>query len=179
MNDPAVSETVPERAPRLRAVVNSIAAVLSKSVSPGDLADLRRINSDEPASPAFWRIVTSFLGAYVPGAGTARDEEESRWASILSAMAVLEGLHLAEVPLGRALAAAGLSETRFVRLLRARGPALRKQLRELARFMAAKAAAADQADLADLVLSDGRARQGAVRRAISRAFYLHSEGGER
>jgi CRISPR system Cascade subunit CasB len=89
-------------------------------------------------------------------------------------MAHLTGLHAAGRSLGTALADAGFSELRFVRLLRATDDTLLRLAIEAARFLAAKAQPSNQVDLALLVLSDGWTDASArerVRRQLARGYY--------
>ena len=102
----------------------------------GDLADLRRMDPDEPDAAVFWRLLAQqdLLGD---------PAVESRWALILHGIALMtptssgDGVahtaHNGNIPVGLALFLGGevrrvkglYSETRFNRLLTARGPMLR------------------------------------------------------
>jgi len=169
--DTAVSNIVP--AHNLESVVNQIAYAMRHTLGRGDVAELRRLHPKDPSAPAFWKIAASYLAParMLPRGGQLLDEAERRWASILSAMAQTAGLHRPGRRLGNALAAAGFSELRFVRLLRARDKPLFQNVRTAAGYLAAKAEPLDCADIAYLVLSDGRPHSEAVRRRIARDYY--------
>ena len=87
----------------------------------------------------------------------------------------MHGLHVPGRRLGRALAAAGLSELRFVRLLRARERQLLSEVRTAARYLAARAEPVDWVDFARLVLSHDTKRAESVRRGIARDYYSAQE----
>lgn len=147
-------------------------------LGPGDLADLRRLRPDDLGHPAFWRLAADVLepAGLLPGGGPARDRAEARWAASLSAVARLYKLHRAKRSLGEALGAAGYAELRFVRLLRAQGPALWEAVRTASQYLASKAEAADLVDFIELVESDGHAAWGEhVRRRLARAYYRRIE----
>jgi CRISPR system Cascade subunit CasB len=157
-----------------RKAVGALAHALTHGhVSPGDIADLRRLEPDDPSSPAFWKTLGSVVAAHVelPAGGPALDRAERQWAMILNAAAHLRGLHNPGRSLGAALAAAGFSELRFVRLLRASGDGLPVAVRTTARYLAAKGEPADVGDLAELVISDGHSWSEQVRRRIARTYY--------
>jgi len=164
----------PEQGESLASLIGKVATAIDRSLSPGDVAALRRLDPRDPADPAFWKVCAGWLGAALPPeGGPSRDEAERRWATILAAMAITAGQHDPRRHAGAALAEAGLSDLRFVRLLRARGDGLSDVLRTAAQFLASKAASFDWRDLALLVLSDGRADEEDVRRHLARSFYQH------
>ncbi|ACL64134.1 CRISPR-associated protein, Cse2 family [Anaeromyxobacter dehalogenans 2CP-1] len=151
--------------------VNALARAIA-SGSPGDVAALRRLTPDDPASPAFWRLAAAHLdGALPAGGGEAREEAERSWAAVMSGMALTAGLHVPRRRAGAALAQAGYSELRFERLLRASGPQLFREVRAAAAFLASKAVEFDWTDLAALVLGDGGPSAERTRRALARSFY--------
>lgn len=149
-------------------VVHAIHAALERgTISPGDAAALRRLQPEDPSSPAFWRV---FLG-YVKPPEEPSVELQRRWAIILNAVAQLVGLNAAPIPLGRALRDARLSELRLIRLLRADSQRIADAVRHTARFLASKGQSVNLADLADLVLTTERRRGERVRRRIARHYY--------
>lgn len=160
-----------------RALIVRLAAVVERELSPGDLADLRRLRPEEPASPAFWKLAATYLSDSLPG-GPGREEAERRWAAVLGALANLRGLHRSDRPLGRALAEAGLSEMRLLRLLRARDAALYDVTRGVVHYLAQKAEPADLGQLAGLLLDQDGDRAEAIRRRIARAFYANENSGQ-
>lgn len=159
-----------------RALVAHLAALAERSLSPADLADLRRLRPEDPSSPAFWRLCAAYLSGSLPD-GTDRDEAERRWAAVLGALAHLRGLHRPDRPLGRALAEAGLSEMRLLRLLRARDGALYDAARGVVHYLSQRAAPADLAQLADLLLDQDGDRAEAIRRQVARNFYAVETSG--
>jgi CRISPR system Cascade subunit CasB len=167
---------------KTQAVVNAIAhelgggfsRKLEGKLSPGDVAALRRLGPADPASPAFWRVVALHLepaGLLPQGSGPLRDETERRWALLLSGMARCAGLHRPGEKLGRGLVRAKYAEVRFSRLLRASGEALGDALRALTHQLASSATHVDWAELAELILSDGKPWAEGVRRRIARDYY--------
>jgi CRISPR system Cascade subunit CasB len=94
----------------------------------GDLAELRRLDPDQPAAPAFFRI----LARVAPEAGV---ETMRRYANLLRILA-LKPEALSGDRLGAVMAEAGLSESRVQRLLTAHGETMRDQLRLIARRLA-------------------------------------------
>lgn len=152
------------------------------SLDPGPLAELRRMSfdTDHPGTPMFWRLVNKYQ----------LHGKEKPWANIIQMMAILtdkgdpEGRlspHAARNEangwrgLGHALCDGGdlawgagesdprpmLSETRFARLLAAKGKTRGDLLRRAIRALAAKkpgGAAVDCADIARLLLFSGAPR---------------------
>jgi CRISPR type I-E-associated protein CasB/Cse2 len=156
-----------------KAVGSAAYAMVHGQVSPGDVAALRRLEANDPSTPAFWKVISSIIAPHLelPNGGPALDRAERQWAVILNATAHLGGLHNPARPLGAALAAAGLSELRLSRLLRASGDSLPTVVRTTARYLAAKGEPADLGDLAELVTSDGFSSSEQVRRRIARSYY--------
>lgn len=166
----------PSSTPDLSGAIGRLAHAIDRIVSPGDVAALRRMDPSDPSTAAFWRLRASHLApaGLLPEADPWREDAEKRWATIMIAMAHLSGLHAPGMPLGSALARAGFSELRFVRLLQARGDVLPRLAIESSRFLAAKGQPVDQKGLALLVLSDGWIDPSSterVRRSIARDYY--------
>jgi CRISPR type I-E-associated protein CasB/Cse2 len=162
------SQNIAEQ-PSLGSIVGRLSALLEHSVPLGDVAALRRMQPSNPACSAFWRLMA--LDIVALPSGPSRDDGERRWACILQLMASTVGLHSPAMPLGRALAMSDMAETRVIRLLRASGPALEDAVRITGHHLAQKAVPANFADVAALVLSDGRNDEESVRRRIARTFY--------
>jgi CRISPR system Cascade subunit CasB len=162
---PNPTETATPERPRPRLVAALRHAL--EAADPGTLAALRRT---DPASPpaAFYRITVSLLDEHLPEAGPRRLAEEGRWAVVVAAMANAVGF-MKKVPLGEALAKAGVAEMRVVRLLEARDSQLADLVRNIVHQLVQKAQSFDPNDLADLVLSDSDE----PRRWIARSFYRH------
>jgi CRISPR system Cascade subunit CasB len=162
----------------LSSIVWSIAgAMQSKAIGTGDMAELRRLHAQDPGNPAFWKIAAHYLEpqGYLRGDGPRRDETERRWAAILNFMAHLSLFLRPGSRFGGALAEAGLSELRFIRLLRAQDQSLLDEVRTLARFLSSKGQPVDPTDLARLVLSDGAPHEESVRRKVARDFYSRAD----
>lgn len=174
--DPPESETTTES---LSSVVWRLANAIEKSLGSGDTAELRRLHPQDPGNPAFWKLAALHLepAGHLRGQGEARDEMERRWGAILNFMAQLSGFLRPGMRLGGSLASAGLSELRFVRLLRARDHALLDEVRTVASFLSSKGQPVDPGDIAHLILSDGRHHEESVRRSIARDFYSKKVAG--
>jgi CRISPR system Cascade subunit CasB len=168
-----LSKTVPKNQPNLSEVVNHISHAIKTYLGAGEIAELRRLSPKDPASPTFFKVAAQFLepARFLPETGSWRDLLEQRWACILQGLALLGELHQPRKNLGEALAEAGFSELRFVRLLKGQGTTLWDAVRGAARFLNSKGQAVDWSEMADLVLSDGADWAETVRRRISRRFY--------
>lgn len=156
-----------------RTIISRVAARLADEGAIGDRATLRRIAFEAPDAPAFWRIVVGELRAVLPEAPPYREEHERRWAAILGGLAEVAGagLHVPKRRLGEAAAEAKLHEMRVLKLLRAHGDALLALVRPLAHQLVSKGVPVDWADVAELVLSDGRSGEDRVRRNLARSYY--------
>ena len=157
----------------LSETVNQISHALNTYLGTGEVASLRRLSPEDPANPAFFKVAAQFLEpqGHLPAEGPWCDPLERRWACIIGGLALLGKLHRPGKPLGEALAEAGFSELRFVRLLKAQDAGLWDAARGAARFLMSKGQNADWADLAALVLSDGAEWSESVRRRIARRYY--------
>ena len=161
----------------LRSVLGSIATAFDRNaqdkrggLSNGDMAELRRISPAQPYTAALWKVLLDF----VPDnwvAGPDRDQKERQWATLLMAMAVCAGQHDPYQRLGSALAQAGWSELRFVRLLRARDERLEGEVRQLAAYLASKGQPANFGDLATLLFQQSGDTAETHRRQIARSYY--------
>ena len=150
----------------------------------GDLADLRRMDPDEPDAAVFWRLLAQqdLLG---------NPAVESRWALILHGIALMtptssgDGVartaHNGNIPVGRALFLGGedrrekglYSETGFNRLLTARGAMLRTLLARMFRMLAAAGVPFNWREMAQFILNEGDEEEAAeqARHRIARAYY--------
>lgn len=165
----AQSETPAEKG---RRVVRALGGRFGANDFPsGTLAELRRLDPNrgaDSAGPTFWRIVVEDL----EDEGLVYSERELRlWMALLQGLATLAGFHDSKVPLGRAIAAAGVSELRFTRLLSARGDALLDSVRALAHQLRSKGQSADWSQVHDLLISDGQPWADSVRMRIASDFY--------
>lgn len=165
MKEPASVETG-----GIVATVNQLAGMLAHgggALSSGDTAALRRMDPRRPEA-AFFKIE----GLMLPDLS---DESELRWAAITVGLALLGDLHRPASRFGSALAAAGYSDLRFTRLLRADGERLIDELPMVARFLTAKGTPVDWADAATLILSAGGTREREIRRRVARDYYAAIE----
>jgi hypothetical protein len=122
-------------------------------IGTGPAAELRRMDPAAPTlPPAFWAC----LLAHVPeplrsfdAGGTAIPHEraERAWAVILNGLAVMTPEpHQPRARIGEVLRDTGYSEPRFVRLLRAEGPALPQEAGIACRWLRAKGRPIDWID---------------------------------
>jgi CRISPR system Cascade subunit CasB len=160
-----------------RAAIRGIAEVIgSKYYPPGQLAELRRLQPEAPRGAAFWRLLLDHAPESVGNPALECD-----WAVVLRGMALMVPYHQpseddARGAMGEALAKAGVSELRFLRLVRAGRDQLPDELRRLARLMASRGEGFDWGDafwLLRTASADGAER---VRRNIARDYYrkLHA-----
>jgi len=165
---PAVEQPAAQRT--RRSVVGAAAQAISTWLPRGDVAELRRLSPHDPAAPAVWKLL---IGCVPESwrAGPEREERERRWAALFMGMAHAAGLHNPSVPLGRALAEAGWSELRFVRLMRDTGDGLVDRVRRMAQYLSSKAQQADWTGVADLLLDQDGEWAERHRRAIARDYY--------
>ncbi len=155
--------------------------IASEGFGRGDLAALRRMDPGSPDAAAFWRLTARY--DVLRGA-----ESERRWGLVLHGIALMtrtagedasgRSAHARAMPVGRALFSGGdadrtsafYSESRFNRLLTARGPMLRTLLARMFRMMAAADVRFDWYQMSQLILSEGESAE-RVRRSIARDYY--------
>lgn len=153
-----------------RAVVGKLAWHLGQDhFPPGQLAMLRRIDPAAPHAPTFWQLLAEHADA-----AFEQPRACHALAAVLRGMAVAHPFHWRregrQPPLGVAMAEAGVSEARLLRLLRLNRQQLPEELRRLARLMASKGDAGrfDWADAFDLLFwQDGEP----IRRRVARDYY--------
>jgi len=143
----------------------------------GDRAALRRIDPDTPVTPTLWKVLFDLKQGDAPD-WISQKAWEQRWATLLMGMAHCAGLHDYDVPLGRALAEAGWSETRFVRLLEAEGDTLPVLIRRMAQYLASKQQPANWDDVRKLLFYQSGDTAADIRLSIARPYYhtLHAQG---
>jgi len=146
------------------------------ALGTGMLAELRRISPQRPFTPALWHLLLD-LDEAEPWGGLERNVYERRMAALAMGMAICAGLHDYKVPLGRALAEAGWSKLRFVRLMEARGETLEKHIRRMAQYLASKGQSANWVDAGWLLLGQDWSSAEETRLRISRSYYgtLHAQ----
>lgn len=164
-----VSATDPSRPTSRRDLLREIARRLrDPTISTGALASLRRGTPQDVArQAAFHRLL-----AEIPDQHTQADDL-IRWASVVQCMSLTR---VAGAPFesdGTLLARAGLSESRFARLLASRGDGLRDQMLLVARYLRSKDTSPVWADLGELALTDGlnEERADALRLRLARDYY--------
>ena len=154
--------------------------------SRGDLAGLRRMDPDEPGTTAaYWRLMSEKNLLRGP-------DVELKWALILHGIALMtprtsdEGdsrtAHEGYMPVGRALFLGGdanrrergyYAESRFNRLLTARGPMLRSLLARMFRMMTAASQPFNWREMARFILYENydENRFEMARRRIASEYY--------
>lgn len=138
--------------------IPSYVEYIDHQLSPGDRAELRRWRPERPIeAAALWRGLVRFE---LKGA-------EATWALIFNAIAQTHGLGRSEPSLGRACAAAGISEARIIRLLNAPEA---QQPDALLRIVAQLAAARQGFDVREFA-AFARFPDESKRRRIARDFY--------
>lgn len=155
-----------------REAVRRIAGRMAQDDYPaGSLAALRRLDPDQPDGAAFWRL----LASHAPAAFD--DERASRaLAVVVQGMAIMHPFHRPAGDrrmLGTALAEAGVSEARLLRLLRTGSEQLAEEVRRLARLMASKGDEGrfDWSEMLDLVLWPDSEK---IRTRIAKDYYRAS-----
>lgn len=165
-------ETASPPTPSLAGLIWHLAALINKKLPPGDVAALRRLRPEDPGCPPFWKLMATEIdaAAFKDGA-LGNDEQDRRWAAVLSALATLDGLVEKQPDFGTALARSDYSELRFERLLRAGEAQLFDELRNAVRFLAAKAEPANPVDMARLALTRDPEKAESLRRKLARQYY--------
>lgn len=162
-------------------IANDIAA---ENFNRGDLANLRRMDPDTPDAAVFYQLSAKYnlSGSF---------EMTRKWALVMHGIALMtqtssedatsRAAHVRSMSIGKALFTGGddsrtsafYSESRFNRLLTARGTMLRTLLARMFRMMAATSQGFDWYQMAQFVLYDGyddeRANQ--IRQNIARDYY--------
>ncbi len=162
--------------PPLESVIGSIAMAFDKKLSSGDIADLRRMDPNDPSCPAYWRIMSLYVAScgYVPKAEPLRIKVENQWAAILASMAKaagVKGFHSLKKRTGNVLADMGFAEARLIRLIRSTDEKLPVILRHTAAYLASKGESCNWCEFARLVLYQRGDFAAVVRRRISRDYY--------
>ncbi len=163
----------------LYTIINHIAhAISDQRISKGDLAELRRVNSDDFNRPSFWKIITNYVfyneqGQYPSG------DALSKWAVILSGMARMAPYHHDPgIKVGVALARNDFSESRLLRLLRSSGATFYDNIQRLCIFLASKGQKINWVELAKLVLTADPDKKEKIREEIAMDYYGRKEQEE-
>ncbi|MEP6621972.1 MAG: type I-E CRISPR-associated protein Cse2/CasB [bacterium] len=137
-------------------------------MSTGALASLRRgSRHDVVRQAAFHAALVDVPDHRLPA------EDLVRWAAVAQCMAITGVPGSTTAHDGGALARAGLSESRFARLLASHGDGFFDQLLLIARFLHSKEASLAWRDLGELALTDDRLdeRADALRLSLARDYY--------
>ena len=131
------------------AVVQRIAERFANpDFSRGNLAELRRMNPDDPAALIFWRLMAEYN---LPDTAVSVPQ----WALIMHGIALMTPTANANIPVGRAMFLVGFySESRLNRLLASQGPMFRDLLGRLFRILASAKQPLDWGEMANLILDD-------------------------
>lgn len=114
-------------AQELVSAIGHLAARLAvrDALTSGDRAELRRMDPEDVLPPACWRLLTSDAVRTAINALTARENAERAFAVLIATMAEAGsgegGLPVGTALRGRSDAERAYAESRFIRLLRARG----------------------------------------------------------
>ncbi|MDE2780368.1 MAG: type I-E CRISPR-associated protein Cse2/CasB [Chloroflexota bacterium] len=150
-------------------------------ITPGDIAKLKRMNPNHPTEKVFWETCID-LGIDQAGEGLT-----TTWARISGMIAKgtkvteerADGPHDGNIPLGKALATAGYSESRLKALLNAEGTSVIETLERAVAFLYSKTQKFNWNDAARLALTGHRtqASREADRMRIARDYYreTHSQ----
>lgn len=139
----------------------------------GDLADLRRMDPDDPSALVFWRLMAEYG---LPDNAVS----VSQWALIMNGMAIMTPTANADIPVGRALFLVGsYSEARLNRLLVSRGTMFRDLLRRMFRILASAKQPVDWEEMATLILNDSDAARLKIASYYYRAERRSSQQSER
>ena len=150
----------------------------------GDLAELRRMEPDEPDAAVFWRLMAEYDLFGNP-------DVERKWALILHGIALMtprnragggtSTAHDGYNPVGRALflgsesrrESGHYSETRLNRLLTARGPMIRILLARMFRMLTSDGVTFNWREMAQFILNEGYDEEATewARRRIARDYY--------
>ena len=132
-----------------------------------DLAELRRMNPEDPDTPAFWRLTNQHSLGMSP-------ENERRWALILNGIALMtpntntedqvRSAHNPRISIGKALFQGNdperkdpiCHERRVQQLLNSRGKAFRRNLAITMRMLAQNDVSLDWREIARLILYEGQ-----------------------
>ena len=112
-------------------------------IGAGDLAALRHMTTDG-LPPAFWRLYLANVPVnWREPAGRVHEPLDGAWAALVRAMVEMApNPHTVDQPFGAALARADYAEERLVRLVRAAGDDLARELRVASAWRARKGARA-------------------------------------
>lgn len=184
------------QSPDIGASAAAAAETLRRDLSPGPLAELRRMERGNPA-PAFWR-----LAARYPATIGRRDQEEE-WMQIVRILAILTPrgepekrprLHVAARRLGTVLCDGGdiswpgesrgeprpaYGEGRFGKLLESKGAQRRTLLTRAARSLARSMPLGSGVNVADIAFAILHPDRDSVNNGLARSYYARLDGATR
>ena len=158
--------------PSLGQVIAALSRRLNaERIGTGALAELRRI-TDDALPPAFWRLYLEMVPTEWRERGGHVDVHLDRaWAALIRAMVEMTPHpHSFDRPFGAELATSKYSEDRFVRLLRAEGKGLARELRIAGAWLAHAGVKANWEQPAQLLLGQAR-RASDVRHRMARDYF--------
>lgn len=144
----------PAKPHRLGQVIATLSRQLHpKRIGTGALAELRRITSDN-LPPVFWKwYLWDVPQEWREPHGHVNGRVDRAWAGLVRAMVEMAPHpHRFDLPFGAALADTKYSEDRFVRLLRAEGDELARELRVAGAWLARAGVKANWEQPAHLLL---------------------------
>jgi len=143
-------------------------------MSTGALASLRRGSRHDVARQAAFHAAVADIPSESLALGVL-----VRWAAVAQCMAVTGVPATSALRDGSGMAQAGLSESRFARLLASHGDGFFDQLLLVARFLHAKDTAISWQELGELALTDDlhEERADVVRLALARDYYRELVNG--
>ncbi len=155
MSQPTVlNEDRPVEAAHLGKVIAGLSHRLQPEIlGTGSLAALRRISGGH-LPPAFWKLYLEAVPAsWRQSNFGAHEKVDLAWAALIRAMVEMAPRpHNAELAFGRQLGTTGYAEARFVRLLRAEGPDMARELRTASAWLAREGVKANWEQVAHLAL---------------------------
>jgi len=163
-----LTESSERPASRSQLIATLARQIASPQLSTGARASLRRGSRYDVAhQAAFHRLLCELPEHRV------RSADLPRWAVVVQCIAIAGEISRPDGSDGRALADAGLAESRFARLLASHGEGLFDQLLLVARFLHSKNGTASWRHLGELALTDEirEERADAVRLSLARDFY--------
>ena len=158
--------------------------LLRRDLRPGDMAEVRRMDTGHPTSPIYWDTMLRYGITSTESADNDDAGLEECWAHIMKMIAhgtkvgqeETTGPHNGSVPLGRALATAGYHELRLSTLLNADTGQIHRLLAQATAFLDQKGMTYNVEDMARLALTARRSesQRSADRNYIARHYHRAS-----
>ena len=144
--------------------IRRIISRLSNPEARAERASLRKTQEDAP--PVFWEILQRHVGTDLS------KSEEDNWRSAIYFLAntISAGGRDSEQSFGRACRRAGVSESRVLQLLSARGRQLRQLAPRVCRIVISKGESFNFTEVAKLILFQNSPLHEKIRRGILRSF---------